>query len=124
MRLVKLTANQASFHEVVFKENGITLIVGKGKATEKKSEHTYNGVGKSLLLYLVNFCLASDPKPQLGEKLPKWAFSLEFKIGNNLHRVTRTTEEQEQVLFDGTEIKLEKFTAIPQKIEKSVGLTI
>jgi uncharacterized protein YydD (DUF2326 family) len=109
MRLLRLTTNQTSFREVAFNETGITLIVGKGKATEKTSEHTYNGVGKSLLLYLVNFCLGSDPKPQLAEKLPKWAFSLEFKLGNSSHLVKRTTEEQEKVLFDGAELKLEKF---------------
>lgn len=109
MRLIKLSANQSSFREIPFNQNGLTLIVGKPKAKEKQSEHTYNGVGKSLLLYLVNFCLGSQSKAVLGEKLPQWSFTLDFKIGNAIKTVTRATDNQEKVMLDGVEIELDKF---------------
>lgn len=78
MNLVRLTANQPTFRQVNFRPEGITLILGKRKTAEKKKDETYNGVGKSLLIYLINFCLGSKPKEELAKKLPGWEFSLEF----------------------------------------------
>jgi uncharacterized protein YydD (DUF2326 family) len=110
MRILKLTSNQTSFRTVKFRETGITLVVGRKKdAAEKRKDDTYNGVGKSLLLYLVNFCLASQPKEALLEKLPDWEFTLDFMIGESTHAVTRSINDQSKVFLDGNPLDLDKF---------------
>lgn len=110
MRLVELTANQASFRTVRFNPTGLTLIVGKqSDPTDKSRSNSTNGVGKSLLLYLVSFCLGSDSNKQLKEKLPEWEFSLTFEIANLRHVVTRSTENQAWVFIDGKKKSLKAF---------------
>jgi uncharacterized protein YydD (DUF2326 family) len=111
MNLLRLTANQASFRQVSFKPNGITLILGKRKTADTKKDETYNGVGKSLLVYLVNFCFGSQAKEELAHKLPDWAFTLEFKIGADAFNVTRATADQENVLLNGVKTSLEDYKA-------------
>jgi uncharacterized protein YydD (DUF2326 family) len=110
MRLHRLSSNQSSFRSVKFRDTGVTLVVGRKKnAAEKKKDDTYNGVGKSLLLYLVNFSLGSQPKEELVEKLPDWEFTLDFTIGKVMHSVTRAINDQSKVLLDGISLELEKF---------------
>ena len=48
MRLISLTANQKSFHPIIFKD-GINIIAGKQVTPHNENDgNTYNGVGKSL----------------------------------------------------------------------------
>jgi uncharacterized protein YydD (DUF2326 family) len=58
MRLIELSANESTFKRIAFNRTGLTLIVGRHRATKKADlKKTYNGVGKSLIVALVNFCL-------------------------------------------------------------------
>lgn len=110
MRLVELTANQESFHTVRFNETGLTLIVGKqSDPTDTNREHSTNGVGKSLLLYLISFCLGSDSNRQMKEKLPEWEFTLTFEHAGKRHSVTRSTMNQSSLMVDGTSTPLKAF---------------
>lgn len=55
MRLISLTANQKSFHPIIFKD-GINIIAGKQVTPHNENDgNTYNGVGKSLTLHLIHF---------------------------------------------------------------------
>lgn len=110
MRLIELTANQKSFRSVRFNETGLTLIVGRKSDPDDTSlEHSTNGVGKSLLLYLVSFCLGSNANKELKEKLPDWEFSLEFEMDGKPQIVTRSTAKQNRVNLDGAEISLTEY---------------
>jgi uncharacterized protein YydD (DUF2326 family) len=58
MQLIKVYSNKESFRTVKFNKNGLSFIVAKQKdpgASEKGK--TYNGVGKSLLVRIIHFCL-------------------------------------------------------------------
>jgi len=111
MRLIELTANKASFRTVRFNETGLTLIVGrKSDPTDTSREHSTNGVGKSLLLYLVNFCLGSKVNKELEEKLPEWEFTLTFDMDGRRRMVTRSTENQNSVALDGDTVPLTEYT--------------
>lgn len=110
MRLIELTANQESFRTVRFNPYGLTLIVGKQSNPDDKSlENSTNGVGKSLLLYLVSFCLGSDSNNELKEQLPDWEFSLSYELENQSHVVTRSTNNQSTLILDDNEVSLKKF---------------
>lgn len=113
MRLVSLSANIASFKTVEFNSDGLTLVVGvKTNLNESKTgkaDKTYNGVGKSLLIELINFCLGSSKNEPFAKSLPGWEFTLIFELGDVRHSVTRNTLSQNKVYLDNTETTLAKF---------------
>ncbi len=109
MRLIALTANQPSFKSVSFNRTGLTLVVGRHLAAKKTDlKRTYNGVGKSLIVALINYCLGSDRNDQFDTHLPDWAFTLTFEHAGKAHQITRTTGEA-KLLFDDAEIGLTKY---------------
>ena len=51
MRLISLTANQDTFHPVIFNKTGVSLITGTKQDPDRRDDsRTYNGVGKSLII--------------------------------------------------------------------------
>lgn len=109
MRLIELSANKSSFKTIVFKP-GINIILGKMSSSD--SQNTYNGVGKTLILKLIHFCLGSKPEEELKKGLAGWNFTLKFEINNILYSVTRSVDCQGRILFSGREISLEEYTRI------------
>lgn len=104
MKLLSLRANQPSFHPVTFKD-GINIIVGKQVAPHTENDgNTYNGVGKSLTLHLVHFCLGSNKIESFSQKLPGWEFTLKFEINGEEYYSTRTTDDQSKVDFCGEQL--------------------
>lgn len=113
MRLIRLTANHASFKTVEFNRDGLTLIIGvktsdEGKEKSKRDK-TYNGVGKSLLIELLHFCLGTQKNEALENAIPHWEFSLNFEINGIEHTVTRNTSSQNKVFLDNQELSLNKY---------------
>lgn len=90
MRLISLEANKPSFNTVHFNPKGLTLIIGKSTSTDKND--TYNGVGKSLLLQIVNFCLGSNKIPAFEHYLSGWEFTLSFKVFDKRFTANRATK--------------------------------
>lgn len=115
MHLVSLSANNSTFKTVEFKnETGLNFIVASQKEVESSHNtgKTYNGVGKSLIIALIDFCLGSSVKSDLEAKLPGWEFTLKFKIDGKLHSSTRRVNEQSIIVFDNKKIKSSQFTTI------------
>ena len=113
MRLLELRANQETFHTVRFNETGLSIIVGRKTDPEDRNrEHSTNGVGKSLLLYLISFCLGSSKNDELKEKLPGWEFTLLFTLDGKRRSVSRSTENQNRILLDDKEFSLAAFTSL------------
>lgn len=110
MRLICLSANQPSFQTVHFKPSGISIIVGKKEGDSAKNRKgTYNGVGKSLIIALIHFCLGSNEKKGLTKPLKGWVFTLEFQINNQLYTSMRSTHEPSKIFLNGRAYKLESF---------------
>jgi uncharacterized protein YydD (DUF2326 family) len=108
MKLIELGANKATFKTIHFNPSGITLIVGK--RAEAKGNNTYNGVGKSFGLYLVQFCLGSKSNLKLSKKLPAWEFYLKFEIEGKEFIAIRSTENQSKIKLNGEEKSLADFS--------------
>lgn len=114
MRLIELSANKATFKTVRFNRTGLTLILGKHKTAKKADlKKTYNGVGKSLIIALVNYCLGSNRNKVFDTHLEGWEFSLTFEIGGSEHTVRRSPGE-DTIQFDGEEFNLTKLRAYLQ----------
>jgi len=112
MRLVSLTANIESFHAVHFRQTGPSLVVGRqsSKSAEGGTDtHTYNGVGKSLLLYLINYCLGAEPKDSFTSQLNDWEFTLRVAINNHEMPIVRKVSAPDIIRLGFEELSLEDF---------------
>ena len=109
MKLVSLTANNPSFHPVLFKD-GINIIVGKQAGSQTGNDgNTYNGVGKSLVMHLVHFCLGAKTISAFSQKLKDWEFTLVFSINGIEYYAKRNTTEQNIIEINGVSLKLKEF---------------
>jgi len=117
MQLNKLYSNQKGFHTVNFKE-GVNLVIGEAtKENADNMQKTVNGVGKSLLIKLIDFCLSCDPIEDFETKLPEWEFSLEFEHDGKSYISTRSTSNQKKIKLNGEEISVDDFrTRFGEKI--------
>lgn len=112
MQLISLSSNKTTFKTVKFNRTGLSFIVAKQKHPgESEKGQTFNGVGKSLLVSIIHFCLgAKEANYKLFcEKLPGWAFTLEFQIGSVVMKVTRSTYEPDKIFLDDKELSVNKF---------------
>lgn len=109
MQLISLEANRPSFKTVHFNPKGLTLIIGKSTSTDKNN--TYNGVGKSLLLQIVNFCLGSNKIPAFEQHLSGWEFTLNFKVDDKRFSSRRAAKKQNKLYLNDKEFGQTAFNA-------------
>jgi uncharacterized protein YydD (DUF2326 family) len=112
MQLISLSANKPTFKTVKFNKEGLNFIVAKQKNPgESEKGQTFNGVGKSLLVSIVHFCLGARKTSYkiFCEKLPAWQFTLEFQVGQNILTALRSTSEPDKIILDGEELSVGKF---------------
>ncbi len=110
MRLLKLYSNNESFKTVEFNPTGLSIIVGKmeNKATVNRKS-TYNGVGKSLIIALVNFCLGSNAKENMTKPLVDWEFYLDFQINDEKYTVKRKMNDPNKILLNNKPLSLDAY---------------
>ena len=114
MQLKKLYANKSSFRIVEFNETGLSFIVAKQKNPENKNnDKTYNGVGKSLLINIIHFCLGSKKEKYTSfcNKLPSWELCLDFSVGGADYTAKRTTDNPSKITLNGEELTLTNFNS-------------
>ena len=119
MRLIKVYANQKCFREVKFNQSGLNFIVAKQKKAETNDDgKTYNGVGKSLIVRIINFCLGADKSNynSFCEKLSGWEFYLDFSIGIKKFTVKRSTNEPQKVLLNNDEYSIDRYRDVLQNL--------
>lgn len=119
MQLVKVYSNKESFRTVNFQLNKPNFILAKQKNVNlNESGKTYNGVGKSLLVRIIHFCLGASTKDYSSfcSKLSGWEFSLDFKVGIKNYTATRRVDEPDKILFENELIGLDKFKNRMEKI--------
>lgn len=115
MYLNKLSANMPGFHTIKFKD-GLNFIVGRRENPAMKDlKETYNGLGKSLAIEIINFCLGSNKIDAFKENLQGWIFTLEFTIKDEKYVVSRSCDEQKNVIVNGEKTSLKKYNKIMQE---------
>jgi uncharacterized protein YydD (DUF2326 family) len=90
-----------------------------GSSEDRK---TYNGVGKSLLVRIINFCLGADKKgyTEFCEKLSGWEFSLEFKVNAQNFTSLRKTAEANKIYLNNEELSIGKFNEKMEHVNFSI----
>ena len=86
-------ANQKGFHTALL-QPGVNLILAD-RSTSAGDKDTTNALGKSTLIEIIDFCLASNTSPGKGlriEALQGWAFTLELSLSGRDVAVTRATD--------------------------------
>ncbi len=111
MRLIELTANKSSFHPVYFNREGLSIIVGRKRVSiDSDITETYNGVGKSLIIAIVHFCLGSTHNNlAFQESLKDWTFNLRFELDSTEHLVSRSTSDIKKFMVDEREMSDKEF---------------
>jgi len=70
MRLISLSASEKSFKTIIFNTSGASFILAKQDNPEQfDNSKTYNGVGKSLLVALCDFCLGAGNQNKITRSL-------------------------------------------------------
>ena len=113
MRLIKVGANKQSFRTVNFNARGPSFIVAKQKNPGASDRgKTYNGVGKSLLVRIIHFCLGGQSGYEtFCERLPGWEFSLEFLVNSDTYVVRRATNNPSKLTLNNKDLTVAKFNA-------------
>ena len=98
----KIRANKPSFHETEF-TSGVNIILADRSASATKKDTT-NGLGKSTLIEIIDFCLGGNrSKKGLGaDALAEWSFTLDLTVGDNDVSVTRATDKPNFIQIDGS----------------------
>ncbi|TAJ44085.1 ABC-three component system protein [Methanofollis fontis] len=98
-----VSANQPSFHTVNFTTGLNVILAERSEASTEKD--TRNGLGKSTLIEIIDFCLGSRARKGKGlviEPLEQWAFTLELTLGGNRVKVTRAVTEHNRIVVEGS----------------------
>jgi len=112
MLLIKVYSNQASFRTVEFNTTGLSFVVAKQKNPGSSEQgKTYNGVGKSLLVSIIHFCLGADAKnyKTFCEKLPGWEFFIDYEIDDEKYTAKRATNNPKNIELNNEVITVNKF---------------
>ena len=113
MRLISLSASESSFKTIHFNRQGASFIVAKQKNPESSDKSkTYNGVGKSLLVSLIDFCLgarANKITKSLQKNLKNWHFILKIEIENRSYKITRYTNSPKFIILDNEKLNISSF---------------
>ncbi|WP_142413103.1 DUF2326 domain-containing protein [Hathewaya massiliensis] len=118
MYITKLDADDDRFRTIKFKPNRINIILGK-KTTNKKGK-SVNGVGKSLSLKLIDFCLGSTVSKDSDEsellKLKDWEFFLYINIDGQEKRIKRSINDKNKIYFNNIEFRDKQFNQYMENI--------
>lgn len=110
MRLIKLSSNQPSFHNIKFNPFGMSIITGEMSRAMSDSNlrGNCNGVGKTTALRLINFCLGAQSYSEIKKIPPEWVFSLEFELNSKKHLIERSIDSnaKNKIYLDEAELSL------------------
>jgi len=98
----RIFSNNKSFREVTFEKGFNVVLADKHPNSTKKDSR--NGVGKSLLVEVIHFCLGADTKPEKGLLVPKLKehiFSMELSLGGKTVIVHRGILDPNNVNVEG-----------------------
>lgn len=95
-------ANQSSFHPVEFTTGLNVVLAERTDASSKKD--TRNGLGKSTLIEVIDFCLgsrATKGKGLIQESLADWTFTIDITLAGRRIKATRAIATPNRISIEG-----------------------
>lgn len=127
MILLELNSDINSFHKIEFKR-GLNFIVGKrANPNIINTKDSYNGVGKSLIIELIHFCLGSN-KIKAFQILGNHHCFLTIEHNQKIYQIKRCFANKQTIYLDNEEISINDlkkfltkicFPSLPQDSELS-----
>jgi len=122
MQLLKVYSNKESFKTITFHKNSLNIVFGGKKDPQDKStSRTFNGVGKSLLLSIIDFCLGAN-NGSFKNSLSDWIFYLDFEHADKNYTVRRPAVETDKIYLNEEELSLDLFNKRMEEMLFSVNL--
>ena len=99
--ILRVEANQASFRPL--ETDGYFNVVLAERTEAGTDRDSTNGSGKTLLLEIVHFVFGADAQrsPVMDPHLAGWSFSVEFALGGQPYRATRSVDEPARIKVTG-----------------------
>ena len=102
--IYKVYADNENFNNVEF-SNGLNIVLGVKTETSNDTD-TMNGVGKTTLLEIIDFCLGSknDKNSYLKkiDEIKDWTFSIEMDFFNSVFTISRNIEFSKKIYIEGS----------------------
>lgn len=115
----RISANQASFRPIEF-QPGLNVVLAD-RTEHSKEKDSRNGLGKTTLIEIINYCLGSAARKgqalQSGD-LQDWSFTAELDLAGERVAVTRSVQDSKRVLVEG----VAPVGSILPKIDEDTGL--
>lgn len=92
-------ANQSSFHPVEF-TTGLNVVLAERTDTSTQKD-TRNGLGKTTLIEIIDFCLGATGKSLRIEPLKEWVFTLDITLVGNRIKASRAIDSHNRIVIDG-----------------------
>lgn len=104
--LRRIYANNIGFKAIEF-EAGLNIILADRKK-ESSQKDSRNGLGKTTLLRIINFCLGGDKKNLAlpVDKMEEWVFTIEIGLLGEVIAASRHVSEPRNVYIEGNHNKL------------------
>jgi len=115
MYLNKLYSDKQSFNDIEFFPNKLNIILGK--RTSNNVGKSVNGVGKTLSLKIIDFCLGSSlSKKSDIAKLEDWEFFLDFSIENKKFTSSRSIDKNKFIRLNDEEYSIKEFNKLMERM--------
>lgn len=100
MKINRVYSNEKSFKKVNF-DVPFSAVVAEA-SSESGDKDSRNGLGKTLLVKIINYCLGSSmPDDLKADELKEWVFSIEVEINGTIFDFSRSVAEQDTVRIAG-----------------------
>lgn len=115
--IYKVFSDNDNFNEVEFTK-GINIVLGVKNQTSNDND-TMNGVGKTTLLEIIDFCLGSQANKDSYLKnikhIENWTFSIILDLFNSKYTVSRSINDSSKIYIDGN---FENLPSVPEEDDK------
>ena len=94
--------DQKSFKTVLF-DSGFNIVLAE-RTKNSSQKDSRNGLGKTMLIEIINFCLGSSVAPEAGiqsKELEGWTFMLDLTLKGKDYTVSRNTADSSRVWLKG-----------------------
>ena len=112
--IYKVYADNESFNSIEL-NSGLNIVLGVKTETSNDND-TMNGVGKTTLLEIIDFCLGSkiDKNSYLKKinEIKDWTFSIEMDFFNSIFTISRSIEYPNKIYIEGN---IDDLPVVPEK---------